>query len=241
MLKPFDWIEIPGRRGTMKTNEDNVTLSIPTERYWIAKYPVTNAQFHQFMDANGYYNEHWWTAVGWKVREREHYMEPRYWNNSEFNGDTQPVVGVSWFEAIAFCSWLSEVTGETIMLPTEAQWQYAAQGDDNRVYPWGNEWDCERCNNSVIPCGSTVTTPVTQYEGKGNSPFGVVDMAGNVWEWCLTDYVSGENDVSISTTRRVLRGGSWRNGVTDFFRCFNRADWNPHFEDLTNGFRISRS
>ena len=66
------------------------------------------------------------------------WSEPRFWNDSQWNGAQHPVVGVSWYEAVAFCLWLSDVTGERIMLPTEDQWQYAAQGDDGRTYPWGN-------------------------------------------------------------------------------------------------------
>nr|MCU0499744.1 SUMF1/EgtB/PvdO family nonheme iron enzyme [Anaerolineae bacterium] len=138
---PFAWIEIPGGQGTMKTDE-SVTLTIPTERYWIAKYPLTNAQFRLFMDAGGYREERWWTTAGWEARLKgwdwdatarklvetgKPWIEPRYWQNSQWNGAEQPVVGVSWYEAIAFCLWLSEVTGEQICLPTEAQWQYAAQ------------------------------------------------------------------------------------------------------------------
>lgn len=134
------------------------------------------------------------------------------------------------------------MTGENIMLPTEAQWQYAAQGDDGRTYPWGNDWDCKRCNNSVSPCSSNVTTPVTQYEGrnKGDSPFDVVDMAGNVWEWCLTDYEKQTDDINSTANSRVLRGGSWDYKYTYNFRCGYRLKDNPHdgFDDI--GFRVAR-
>src|SRR5690606_8543992 len=129
----------------------------------------------------------------------------RFWDDSQWNGADYPVVGVSWYEAVAFCRWLSEATGEAITLPTEEQWQYAAQGDDGRKYPWGDEWDCTRCNNSVEPCHSDGTTPVRQYEGPGDSPFGVVDMSGNVWEWTLTEYESGVNDLD-GANNRVIRG-----------------------------------
>ena len=150
------------------------------------------------------------------------------------------MVGVSWYEAIAFCQWLGEMTGENITLPTEVQWQYAAQGDDGRKYPWGDEWDCQRCNNSVSPCDSNVTTPVRQYEGRGDSPFGVVDMSGNVWEWCRTDYESGSNKIE-GGNRRVLRGGSWDNDYTETFRCADRDRLNPLNRYDDGGFRVSRS
>ncbi|HLV33558.1 MAG TPA: SUMF1/EgtB/PvdO family nonheme iron enzyme, partial [Spirillospora sp.] len=164
MPAPFDWIEIP-KKG-----------------YSIAKYPITNAQFAKFIEAGGYKQQKWWTQAGWEAKAKgwawnsskseweetgTAWTQPRYWTDSKWNGAEQPIVGVSWYEAVAFCLWLSEATGEKIMLPTEDQWQYAAQGDDGRAYPWGNDWDCKRCNNSVEPCDSNVTTPVTQYEGNG--------------------------------------------------------------------------
>jgi formylglycine-generating enzyme required for sulfatase activity len=146
---PFAWVEIPGGRGTMATYKSDVTLSIPSQTYWMAKYPVTNVQYAVFIEAGGYTTERWWTAEGWQKRKAEKWTQPRYWTDSNWNGAEQPVVGVSWYEAVAFCRWLSETTGEKIMLPTEAQWQYAAQGDDGRAYPWGNPWDAGRCNNNV--------------------------------------------------------------------------------------------
>jgi formylglycine-generating enzyme required for sulfatase activity len=148
---------------------------------------------------------------------------------------------VSWYEAVAFCLWLSEATGEKIMLPTEDQWQYAAQGDDGRAYPWGNDWDCKRCNNSVKPCASNVTKPVRHYEGKGDSPFGVVDMAGNVWEWCLTDYNKKTNDINSIANKRVLRGGSWSRYNSDFLRCDYRGRNFPSHWGCHWGFRLALS
>ncbi|MEL7432974.1 MAG: SUMF1/EgtB/PvdO family nonheme iron enzyme [Chloroflexota bacterium] len=220
---PFDWIAIPNRG------------------YSIAKYPVTNAQYRKFIEAGGYNTERWWTNDGWQQKQKDSWTEPRFWQDSKWNGDTQPVIGVSWFEAVAFCLWLSESTGEKIMLPTEDQWQYAAQSDDGRTYPWGNNWNRELCNNNVEKKGIGKTTPVTQYEGKGDSPFGVVDMAGNVWEWCLTDYDEKTNDINSSANRRVLRGGSWNYVDTDYFRCDFRNDRDPRSRNDYNGFRLSRS
>ena len=184
--------------------------------------------------------EGWHYDGGWKASGKA-WTEPRYWQDAKWNGAEQPVVGVSWFEAVAFCLWLSDVTSEKIMLPTEDQWQYAAQGDDGRVYPWGNEWDSMRCNNNVDQKGIGKTTPVRQYEGKGDSSFGVVDMAGNVWEWCLTDYDKKTNYNNTGTTYRVLRGGSWDNGSSDNFRCDNRDGDSPRGRNISYGFRLSLS
>ncbi|MCL4249308.1 MAG: SUMF1/EgtB/PvdO family nonheme iron enzyme [Anaerolineae bacterium] len=220
---PFAWIEIP-KKG-----------------YSIAKYPVTNAQFAKFIEAGGYREKQWWTEAGWKQRSNDKWTEPRFWNDSKWNGEEQPVVGVSWYEAVAFCLWLSEVTGEKIMLPTEDQGQYAAQGDDGRDYPWGKQWDASRCNNNVDGKGIGKTTPVQQYEGKGDSPFGVVDMAGNVWEWCLTDYDNKTNDINSNATLRVLRGGSWNDLSSVIFRCDLRLRNFPLLRNLNLGFRLAHS
>jgi len=235
MPPPFAWIEIP-KKG-----------------YSIAKYPITNAQFAKFIEADGYKNQQWWTKEGWQKRQEGwHYdggwkasgkawTQPRFWTDSKWNGTEHPVVGVSWYEAIAFCLWMSDTTRENIMLPTEDQWQYAAQSDDGRDYPWGKKWDASRCNNNVDSKGIGKTTPVRQYEGKGDSPFGVVDMAGNVWEWCLTDYGNKTNDINSSATDRVLRGGSWNDFDSDLFRCDDRFGNYPHGGSKTLGFRVSRS
>lgn len=228
---PFAWIDIPGNNGK----------KWPAAPYRIAKYPITNAQFKLFLDAGGYKEQQWWTEAGWKVQEDEKWTEPRYWRDPDWNSAEQPVVGVSWYEAIAFCLWLSEATGEQIMLPTEKQWQYAAQGDDGRDYPWGPKWDPSRCNNDVLGKGIRSTTPVRRYEGKGDSPFGVVDMAGNAWELCLTDYENGTNDVTGATTPRSTRGGSWEDNNTGDFRCVVRLGCDPRFGFDNLGYRISRS
>lgn len=216
-------------------------VAIPKKGYSVAKYPVTNAQFAKFIEAGGYKQQKWWTAAGWRWREEDRRTEPPYWAERGWNGAEQPVVGVSWYESVAFCLWLSDVTGEKIMLPTEDQWQYAAQGDDGRAYPWGNDWKASRCNNNVDEKGVGKTTPVRQYEGKGDSPFGVGDMAGNVWEWCLTDYDNNTNDVNSAATDRVLRGGSWSDLYTGNFRCNYRSGRWPHNWSPGWGFRVSLS
>lgn len=242
---PFAWIEIPSGDGSLTTSDPAITLPIPTARYWIARYPVTNAQFARFLDAGGYHTPRWWTEAGWSQRQTSAWTQPRLWTDPQWNGADQPVVGVSWFEAVAFCHWLKDMTGEPITLPTEAQWQYAAQGDDGRLYPWGNDWDWRRCNNSVAPCSSSATTPVRAYEGTGavggDSPFGVVDMTGNVWEWCLTDFHTHTNDIHYLSARRVLRGGWWSNRDQDAFRCDCRAWSSPDDWSSSGGFRLARS
>jgi formylglycine-generating enzyme required for sulfatase activity len=231
---PFAWVKIPAGQVTIEKQP------LKVDPFFMAKYPLTNAQFKPFIEAGGYQEKKWWTEAGWQVCQKEKWAQPRYWQDDQWNGAEQPVVGVSWFEAVAYCRWLSHHSGQKIMLPTEAQWQVAAQGDDGRNHPWGNKWDCQRCNNSVKPCSSQATTPVTRYEGKGDSPFGIVDMAGNVWEWCLTEYKSGHTDLD-GTNVRVLRGGSWRNDGTDFFRVYARSRLYPDYWLNYGGFRLALS
>jgi formylglycine-generating enzyme required for sulfatase activity len=233
MPVPFAWIEIPGKG------------------YSIAKYPVTNIQYARFIGAQGYHERTWWTEAGWKSKEEGWYSDgrcarsdkpwsqPCYWKDSKCNDKEQPVVGISWYEAAAFCLWLTDATGETIMLPTEKQWRYAAQGDEGRIYPWGYDWDCERCNNSVPPCSSKMTTPVRQYEGIGDSPFGVVDMAGNVWEWCISDHTDQLNSVDQNTGQPVY-GGHRKLGDKVDFRSDERNQFDSYFRFKYCGFRIVR-
>jgi formylglycine-generating enzyme required for sulfatase activity len=136
--------------------------------FYIMRYPVTNAQYRLFMDATGH-------------------RPPRFWNKGEYPADQadHPVVGVSFRDAAAFCLWAAEVTGLPIRLPTEAEWEKAARGSDGRIYPWGNEWDGDRCNHGEgwRPSDSA---PVYQFSPQGDSPYGVADLAGNAQEWCAS-------------------------------------------------------
>lgn len=235
--QPFAWCDVVAgpvrleRGGYLSHNTSRIVGS-----FKIAKYPITNAQFERFMRANGYDEPRWWTSEGWRVRVEHGWCKPRFWDAERWNKPDYPVVGVSWYEAVAFCNWLREVTDEAIALPTEAQWQRAAQGKNNFVYPWGDVFDPARCN-----CNSDGTTPVTRYEGVGDSPFGVVDMSGNVWELCLTDYQTGDESTECLSKGRVRRGGSWVNKEANSFRAAKRDDVRPDIGLEFIGFRIVRN
>jgi formylglycine-generating enzyme required for sulfatase activity len=127
------------------------------------------------------------------------------------------------------------VTGENISLPTEQQWQRAAQGDTNWSYPWGNEFDKNWCNWNT----RRGTTPVTLYEYIGDSPFKVVDLAGNVWEWCRTDFDNGIQDDYGVAKFRLLRGGSWSVINESILRTDYRLKHNPDRRDNNLGFRVA--
>lgn len=217
-------------------------LSRPTETYNISKYPITNAQFAKFVEAQGYKQQKWWTDTGWEYREKNKWTQPHFWKNTKWNRAECPVVGISRHEALAFCQWLSHTTKEQITLPTEEQWQYAAQGDDARDYPWGNEWDGKLCNNSIKPHTSDRTSPVNQYEGKDQSPFGVIDMAGNVQEWTLSGYHT--DGIDENEDKPVIRGGAWDKhdpSEINNFRCNYRLFKPVDHRSQTIGFRIVRN
>jgi formylglycine-generating enzyme required for sulfatase activity len=238
------WIEIPGGQVTLPASG---YLPAPTafqvEPFAIAQYPVTNREFAAFVEAAGYASPQWWTEDGWMAREKGGWTEPRYWRDRDWNQAEHPVVGVSWYEALAFGCWLGQTTGQTITLPTEQQWQRAAQGDDGRVYPWGHEDPNEKlCNwNRDVD----ETTAVTHYPA-GASPYGVMDLCGNVWEWCLTGWESGTSEPG-GREARMLRGGSWSSDSPLSLRITNRnpKDPNTHLDPayrnhVTVGFRYVR-
>ena len=248
---PFGWLTIPAGTVTLTPDDHdrqhsylNAETSFDVPAFSIARYPLTNAQFALFIAAGGYQDERWWSAVGLALRDSEQWTAPRGWHDSEQQQSDYPVVGVSWHEAIAYCAWLRDCTGEPITLATEPQWQRAAQGDDNRVFPWGSKWNASRCNHDVEFNGTTEgTTPVRQYEGKGDSPFGVIDMAGNVSEWCLTDYSSGDNssDAPARGSYRIIRGGSYNGVDRNMFRCAYRLRQNADQGSAYVGFRLARA
>jgi formylglycine-generating enzyme required for sulfatase activity len=128
---------------------------------------------------------------------------------------------------------------QRVMLPNEAQWQWAAAGDTGWAYPWGNEFDTSKCNSSVGE-RSYVTTKVDHYEGLGDSPFGVVDMCGNVEEW-LVNREKDINDVGLmSSEDRAIRGGNWYDDRSESLQV-NKRNWiMPYVIFDSLGFRIAR-
>lgn len=228
--QPFDWCYVPAGDVTLIPDGHDKDIyikketTVPVSGFWMAKYLITNGQYRQFIDDKGYQTDAWWTDAG--IAWRGQHKQPYHWDDSQWNGDDYPVVGVSWYEAVAFCKWLSAKSGENIMLPTDAMWQRASQGDEGHIYPWGNTWNGEVCNHNIGKTGIGHTTPVRQYEAVGASPFGVVDMAGNAWEWCLTTYSTGRNDLE-GTDIRILRGGAWWNEETARFTTTYRIKYVP--------------
>ena len=193
----FDWVHIPAGEFRMGSaagqghDDERPQHTVHPDEYYIARVPTTNLQYEQFVKATGH-------------------RKPRHWRNGNIpNGKVDhPVVHISWDEAMAFCKWVGA------QLPTEAQWEKAARGTDSRVYSWGNATP----NDQLCNFNENVddTTPVGKYP-QGASPYGCLDMAGNVWEWVAdwhsTNYYQSspkQNPTGpTSGIARVLRGGSW--------------------------------
>jgi len=200
-----------------------------------------NAQYRKFIDAGGYTNQVYWDARGWAK-----WNEPKYWDDSRYDGTDQPVVGISWYETQAYANWLSTETGLDFGLPTEAQWEKAARGTDGRIYPWGNKWDESKANGWGSNDDYRYTAPVGSYP-KGASPYSIVGMSGNVREWTLDWYAndyykktpSRNPQGPASGERRVLRGGSWLDNP-NYFRTTFRVGFNPAHRDIAVGFRLVR-
>lgn len=229
--------------------------SVDLAGYWIGKYEVTRGQYAQFMAAEGYSNPAYWSSAGWTWKVNSGRTKPFQWDNPVFWGnppgswnqtDKHPVVGVTYHEAEAFCNWAGG------HLPTEAQWEKAARwtGSYPNVYPWGNTWDAERCNNTEDhnPAGGGYqyyqTAPVGSYSS-GVSPYRLHDMAGNVWEWVqdwYKSYPGSSSPFDYTGTYRAMRGG----GFTDYATiCFHRCAWRGYYDPSSSyyhygGLRLAR-
>jgi formylglycine-generating enzyme required for sulfatase activity len=235
-----NYLLIPAGTFTMGDNYDEgnprekPVHTVYLDTYYIGEYEVTNESYKRFIDDEGYENEEYWSIGGFGS-----VSEPLHWNDATYNGggilgnEKFPVVGVSWFEAAAYCSWLSAKTGSVYRLPMEAEWEKAARGGDyldgdensqvpnpipQRRYPWVNEIDGSYANylDSGDPYDNGLT-PVGYYDGSvqadfathdNASPYGAYDMAGNVCEW-IKDYYQDGYDAGTVTNPQ---GPKWGNG-----------------------------
>jgi formylglycine-generating enzyme required for sulfatase activity len=205
--------------------------------YEIGRYPVTNAQYAHFLADNPDY------PVPYSNEERAH---PYNWDSQAriypAEKADHPVVLVSWEDAMAYCHWLTGVTGRSYCLPTEEEWEKAARGNfpEVRRYPWGDEWQPGLCNTRELRRDST--TSVREFERAYWNPFGVVDMAGNVWEWTVSWYEpypgSFYKSEHCGQIYRVVRGGSWENSCQRA-RISCRARYEPNVRRPYLGFRIA--
>lgn len=236
----LEFVRVPKGSFIMGSKDDN-ELALDSEKpqhtvditydYWMAKFILTNEQYAQYLGSQKHPVEDW-------QKNKDH-----------------PVVNVSWDDSMAYCKWfnenyqaeLKEAGNLVLRLPTETEWEKAARGTYGNEWPWGNEFDKNKCNSSEG--GKGRTTPVGLYSAPGgDSPYGCADMAGNVWEWCNDWYDGAEYKkrakASVadprgakSGTSRVLRGGSFGSDPR-IVRCAYRYNINPdlHFSGI--GFRL---
>jgi len=234
----------PGRLGTLKA-QDPLMVTVPegwflmgsetgrdderpAHRVWldpfqVAAYQVRNRDYSEFLRATSH-------------------TPPPQWNDPDFAHPEQPVVSVSWFDAVAYCEWLSLATGRNYRLPSEAEWERAARGGiEGAAYPWGDQPPQtrpdypSRWNKGPEPVG-----------GSEPNSFGLYDICENVHEWCSDWYAAGYYQVSPERNptgpregkRRSSRGGSWRHHIK-IARCSARSSIPPDFKYADYGFRVA--
>ncbi len=235
-----EWVKIPAGKFWMGGDREAHQVELP--EFHISRVPITNAQYALFV----------------KVTERK---TPEHWQDGRVPKglESHPIVDITWYDAIAYCEWLSKMTGKHITLPSEAEWEKAARGDkDKRAYPWGDEFDASKCNTSEL--GLRNTTPVGIFL-EGASPYGVLDMSGNVWEWTRSifgkrdekrgiveeykyPYDKDDGREELSKPKefvRSLRGGSFGD-VSHLARCAIRNRVSPDYGNWgSSGFVLSSS
>ncbi|MFX4303729.1 formylglycine-generating enzyme family protein [Alicyclobacillus tolerans] len=216
----------PGCRGDFKSwlMKEYPPSVIQLNSFSISDITITNNLFRKYCD------------------ETRHLPSESLRNLELGGGETHPVWGVSFEEAISFCQWLSGKLGSCITLPTEAEWEYAARGSTNSEYPWGNVFDPYVCN--VYETGIGKTTPVRTFR-EGRSYFGLYDMGGNVEEWVSSKYVPHPGGQLIKDDLwellgpkyPILKGGSFSRGG-DLARVARRHGRHPDPEFRFTGFRV---
>jgi formylglycine-generating enzyme required for sulfatase activity len=256
-----EWCLVPGGLFVMGTDaetepdqraHESPRLRPDLSTFEIMKTPVTVGQFRRFIGDAGYQRREVWSGEGWAWKEScEGGVEyPRFFSPKEheewkaYLTPSRPAVGVSWFEAEAYARWAQA------RLPTEAEWEKAARGTDGRRFPWGDEWEDDAAGHREN--GPRCTVPVGIFP-LGESPYGALDMAGSVWQWCKDFYLPdayahadrrdpegpSPSGASEPLVRKVVRGGAW-NTLLWSLRTANRNSY-PRTARFSNlGFRCAR-
>jgi iron(II)-dependent oxidoreductase len=242
--------------GDGETRERPVHV-VDLDAFYIGKYEVTNAQWRRFRDDPGYEDPKIWPGGRPVPKDQVPYwVQPNNHGGGTPDSDDYPVIGVNWDSAAAYCNWLSAKTGKKYRLPTEAEWEKAARGTDQRRYPWGNSIDRTYANYVGAQTFDTVQK-AGFYDGSQRgtlktqsnaSPYGAFDMAGNVMEWCQDWY---SRDYYAASPRKnprgpesgaykVLRGGTFFIDAFDLRSYARSAAW-PSFQGHRMiGFRVAR-
>lgn len=226
LVQPMVWVPAgpflmgSDRSKDSKAYDDELpqnSLTLPG--YWIGRFPVTVAQWKLFIKESNH------------PSDQESLQDP----------NDHPVRYVSWYDALAYCKWLSEKSSLPVTLPSEAEWEKAARGMDGRIYPWGDEVDKYKCNIDESGIGNT--TPVGKYSPNDDSPYGCADMAGNVWEWTRSKFKpypynaeDGRENLEGNDSR-VVRGGAWVDDLGGARASLRRSD-HPNYRLNDLGFRV---
>ncbi len=326
-----DLVPIPGGTATLGSldpeayDDERPQHKTEVASFYLARYPVTNAEYGCFIQAGGYDTERYWTSTGWQWRQgelaasgpveeileiRQYFLQypaeiekslkeeritpdyadtlraliqlsedevrqqlaktysprphehPYYWDDPAYNASNQPVVGVTWYEAMAYCAWLGEqlavsrqplaVGGQNIVdllagggwqvrLPAEAEWEWAAGGAKHTAYPWGSRFEPDKAN--TLEGRILGTTPVGAYPA-GAAACGALDMSGNVWEWTHSLYQAypyrsdDGREEPLAEGRRTLRGGAWSSGERNARVSARIGDYSPDSFDYIFGCRV---
>lgn len=258
--KPENWIWIePGEfmmgddHGWRPAHEPAHPVSLPSG-FYITRYPITNHDFALFWDEGVYRQQKYWSESGWA--EKRGGGPGKSDDKTRSERSNHPVVNVSWWQAEAFAAYLQQNIhllapmaqhddkAWAVRLPTEAEWEYVARGEQNRWFPWGQTERFEEHAN-VQELNQKDTTPVGTFL-KGQSPQGVLDLIGNVWEWCADWYSRYPKEHQVSPwgpstgLDKILRGGAF-DTPSDNVKSFTRSWQWPHKQQSQFGFRLVRS
>lgn len=250
----IDWCQVPsgpffmGGDPEAYTPWDGAEISIDYD-YWVAKFPVTYAQYEAFVSDGGYEQRPFWSETGWYWREN--WTHPRsHWHDPKYHLSNHPLVGLTWYEAVAFSRWLNTKLHDIaqffpyddqdyeVRLLSEAEWEKAARGTDQRAFTYGDQFNPYAANTAETGIGRTCAVGILS---SGTSPYGVEDMSGNVWEWCISAWHSTfrypENIDPEHNAPAILRGGSWLDNSPDS-RCATRYYRSPRRRSDYIGFRV---
>jgi C_GCAxxG_C_C family probable redox protein len=245
-LPDISWLSVP--EGMVEVERAG---QFEVETFYLAKYPITFQQFQAFIDApDGFSDSAWWKDLS---ADANHFTAP---GEQRFKHSNNPRDNVSWYDAVAFCRWLTakarelkpaeagdrqvveliQDEGWEIRLPTEWEWQMAATGGKpNYKFPWGLDWDDSRAHTKHNQLNTSIAAGMYP---AGVSPIGALDMSGNVWEWCLNSYDDPATIDLGKDDRRVLRGGSWYHWGS-YAHTDMRSRYYPDHRYNAGGFRIA--
>jgi formylglycine-generating enzyme required for sulfatase activity len=242
MTRPIDWVPIPAGPFSHKKGSRSLDYD-----YEIARHPVTHAQFEAFVNAEDGLpgTVHDWVA-GLTMTDADRPLKAQANPQAD-----HPRENVNWFQAVAFCRWMSwkegggfdlaRIADWTVRLPTELEWEKAARGTTKGAFPYGAEFDPTKANGRDTGLGTT--SPVDAFPG-GASPYGVLDMSGNVWEWSLSDHAEPKDDATQedlgAVGPRLIKGGCFGN-APGHMKVSYRGKALPRTVLEILGFRVCRS